>query len=124
MGSGSVGIEGGPPRFAAGKSCKGGSGQYAAEQVPSRAWIDSVPALVALRLVGVGDRERQLLARGAELAGGAVEGDQAGVLQEAAEAAGARQVAAGAGVPDLPAGGRGGGCDQRLHRRQGKRGDQ
>ena len=55
-----------------------------------RARVDAVRALVGARVVRVGKRERQLLARGAEAARRAVERRERGVLDQAVDAAGPR----------------------------------
>src|SRR4051812_13175981 len=76
------------------------------EQVPCLAWIDAVLALVAARLLLVGEREHELLARGAEVTGDLVERHEGSILHDAGDARRLGPCPLLAGVRDLHRGGR------------------
>src|SRR3954454_4892885 len=70
------------------------------EQVARLARVDAVLALVAPRLLRVGQSEHELLARGAEVAGDLVERDERRVLHNAGHARSLRERAVVARVRD------------------------
>src|SRR4051794_27388936 len=84
-----------------GKLQQASAAYQALQQVPRRARVDAVLLLVAAGLALVGQREYELLARGAEVAGDLVERVECGVLHQAGDAARSGERPLLAGVGDL-----------------------